>query len=447
MFLFLKFFNDINKKLNDRLNLPISKELFIKKFGNKEKVIPSATTISDKIQDLEENKFKEYQKEMDLLNLEKENITQLKMELNKVKSDLSDQIESFNFNKEKEIKEFEKWKDEETKIINLEKKSLEKLEKKIQNNLQNYNNNNNNISSKNKKEKEEIECFKNIITQIQEENKIKEINYKITIDKLKKKLEESNNKIDLLNQTIADINNNTINRPSSSNTVKLKKNPIENSNKSKKNLPNYDNKNINHSINLTKSLQGLYTQHDDLIIKKNKINFNRKLILNTKLKQSQSKIQKPFIEEFNKLNNSNSNNRINRNSKDFKEIKNKYNTEFNISKNNKSDFTKINSSEKDKLNLNTNSTVGNYLSEPNIELNFDDGIYDLIFPEKYHPKNYLKSNIIKNEKFPDGKIVKFYDNDKREVLFPSGVRKEIFGDSYQIVYFNNLDIKQVKKLY
>ena len=70
-------------------------------------------------------------------------------------------------------------------------------------------------------------------------------------------------------------------------------------------------------------------------------------------------------------------------------------------------------------------------------------MYDLVFLEKYHPKKDLNLNVVKNEKLPDGKIVKFFENEKREVLFPSGVRKEIFTDGYQIVYFNNKDIKQV----
>jgi len=73
----------------------------------------------------------------------------------------------------------------------------------------------------------------------------------------------------------------------------------------------------------------------------------------------------------------------------------------------------------------------------------DDGIYDLVFNEKYHPKNSEYGKLVNSESLKNGKIVNFYENDKREYVFPSGNRREIYSDGYQIIFFHNKDIKQV----
>ena len=83
-------------------------------------------------------------------------------------------------------------------------------------------------------------------------------------------------------------------------------------------------------------------------------------------------------------------------------------------------------------------------SQEKKKINYDDGKYVLVFNEKYHPKVPSITEPINQEKLPDGKIINFFINDKREIIFPSGVRKEIFSDGYSIVYFVNKDIKQVK---
>ena len=51
--------------------------------------------------------------------------------------------------------------------------------------------------------------------------------------------------------------------------------------------------------------------------------------------------------------------------------------------------------------------------------------------------------IVKTERTNDGKMINIYEDDKREVLFTSGVKKQLFPDGYQVVYFTNKDIKQV----
>jgi len=68
--------------------------------------------------------------------------------------------------------------------------------------------------------------------------------------------------------------------------------------------------------------------------------------------------------------------------------------------------------------------------------------FDLVLMDKYH-YNPIYNRLLKEEKDPNDKIVKLYDNNKKEIIFPSGVKKEIYPDGYYVVFFNNYDIKQV----
>ena len=64
--------------------------------------------------------------------------------------------------------------------------------------------------------------------------------------------------------------------------------------------------------------------------------------------------------------------------------------------------------------------------------------YEFKIHEKYNTQNY---KLIKTLNAED-KIINLYNNNKKEILFPSGVRKEIFEDGHQIIHFVNGDIKQ-----
>lgn len=95
----------------------------------------------------------------------------------------------------------------------------------------------------------------------------------------------------------------------------------------------------------------------------------------------------------------------------------------------------------------TTNKSGNKLSS--IDREEEDKIdditkYEMRFPEIYHGKAQRDSKLIKQEVSNDGKILKIYENNKKEVIFPSGMRKEIYPDGYTIVFFGNKDIKQVK---
>ena len=69
----------------------------------------------------------------------------------------------------------------------------------------------------------------------------------------------------------------------------------------------------------------------------------------------------------------------------------------------------------------------------------DENGYDFVIPEIYKKNN--DSEII-NSVEQDGKIINIYNNHKKEIIFKSGVRKEIFMDGHQLVHFPNGDMKQ-----
>ena len=69
--------------------------------------------------------------------------------------------------------------------------------------------------------------------------------------------------------------------------------------------------------------------------------------------------------------------------------------------------------------------------------------WDMKFPEKYHGLAQQNSKIIKHEKGSEGTVILIYDTDKKEIIFPNGIRKLVYDDGYSIVYLNNKDLKQV----
>ena len=121
--------------------------------------------------------------------------------------------------------------------------------------------------------------------------------------------------------------------------------------------------------------------------------------------------------------------------------------EFSSRNNDKNDTKRINQATSGVRKINKTESQKKKISNLVEELQKDQNTsnYDLVFPEKYHSKSNSASNkILKTDKTSDGKIIKFYEDGGREIVFPSGVRKEIKLDGYQIVYFTNKDIKQVK---
>ena len=105
-------------------------------------------------------------------------------------------------------------------------------------------------------------------------------------------------------------------------------------------------------------------------------------------------------------------------------------------------YEKINEDEDEDNNKNQieEEEEENENEEEKEEIVNEEEIYDLKLPEKYHNQKYKLIKVINTE---DGKTINFYDKNKKEIIFKSGVKKEIFYDGYQIIYFTNGDIKQI----
>ena len=65
--------------------------------------------------------------------------------------------------------------------------------------------------------------------------------------------------------------------------------------------------------------------------------------------------------------------------------------------------------------------------------------FDIVFEEKYDLKDI---NILKKEQKND-RVIIFYDNNAKEIIYNSGVRQQIFPDDFKIIFFSNKDIKQI----
>ena len=59
-----------------------------------------------------------------------------------------------------------------------------------------------------------------------------------------------------------------------------------------------------------------------------------------------------------------------------------------------------------------------------------------MFPEEYHSEQAYSSLVLANEAVSsEGKRQKFYSCGKKEIIFPNGVRREVWPDGYQVVFF------------
>lgn len=69
-------------------------------------------------------------------------------------------------------------------------------------------------------------------------------------------------------------------------------------------------------------------------------------------------------------------------------------------------------------------------------LSFDENsLYKMIFPAEYHE---VQEDAMVDEVFsPDGKVVRYYSTGRKEISFPSGVRRESFPDGYMCIRFEN----------
>ena len=83
--------------------------------------------------------------------------------------------------------------------------------------------------------------------------------------------------------------------------------------------------------------------------------------------------------------------------------------------------------------------VNNFKKEIDFDEENDINGYDFVIPDIYKKNNDAE---LINSVEQDNKKINIYDNHKKEIIFKSGVRKEIFMDGHQLVYFPNGDKKQ-----
>ena len=225
-------------------------------------------------------------------------------------------------------------------------------------------------------------------------------------------------------------------------------NLLENISKSKLELNTYDdydnntnNTNNTNRINSGKSKQKLNTNYPKPIIKEKEQSNDIQPVRNNRYSNIKSRINSNINNKRSSSTNPHGRNEKNYDSNEKKEFTNttrKYNVVDNsqeLTNDNQNDFSReeiklsdlVKNSNKDKQALNI------------IKYKEDNDKYDLYFPKQYS----FEKALIKQEKLKDNKLVNFYDNDIREVVFPSGVIKEIHPDGYQVVNFPNKDIKQL----
>ena len=173
---------------------------------------------------------------------------------------------------------------------------------------------------------------------------------------------------------------------------------------------------FNNNNKITKrivSKQNTAKNNNDIIISKSKTNLLNKNPKNKK-------------KEIDILNNSINDN----NNKKIMQLDNKAITTYNISRN-------INTKNNEKINI-SESNLSNKKNNLSLKNNKVDE-YDFIVPEKYLNKEYKLVKTLQT----DDKIINLYTNEKKEIIFKSGVRKEIYQDGHQIIYFVNGDLKQI----
>ena len=180
-----------------------------------------------------------------------------------------------------------------------------------------------------------------------------------------------------------------------------------------------------------------------LVDEKNKITKETETLneLKKKYQEENLKTGKDYIKNNNKINNDKElieiyKNKLNKANDEITKLKHILN---NININIEDKKYSKNTSENNNENIEHNKSIEDLDDES--EDNDDDN-YDLILPDIYHKEKY---NLIKTEKKSEGTIINTYDKNKIEINLTNGDRKEIYDDKYEIIYYNNGDIKQVFK--
>jgi len=251
--------------------------------------------------------------------------------------------------------------------------------------------------------------------------------------KITKKIYENKNKANkkqyskTITNNLTGSTNSNINTDSNYNSIsninKLNINNRKMAKESKHSKKQYKNELNNNSKINKKEINTQKQPKNEIYISKSKRNLlNKGLTLNKKEDNDNGNIHNENDKNnlYNSINNAN-----------IKMKNNKTSNKDNASRN-----VDIKNNEKKNVTDNRVINMKKYNSFINDEKEED---YDYTIPKKYLNKEY---NLIKELK-TDDKTINLYNDDKKEIIFKSGVRKEIFKDGYQIIHFVNGDIKQI----
>ena len=465
----------INKTLPQQL-----KRAALQQSQNNEGKSTTNPNINDNNNDMLTFKINELQKNLDTLKKENEKVSQLKKEYEILNQRLKNEIEDYAQKKESDKIEFEKYKQVEMKKIEKERKTQLRNNKMIQN----------------KKERDEIDSLKEQITKLQEELKMKDQKHKAAMDRMKRQLDEVTKKNELLQNEIKQYeeiriqnmngnhnnyhyNQSNINKEGKSpkiNTVNTNSN-IKNSKSSKSFIAkktsagsitsqetttqSTTNTNINNKITPKQNNMSSYTNNTKDIMNNN-VSFGngpRKFNNNNNISTLKNSVQNNPIQNRQayeiKVNTKHNNNLIyvKENNADIDSDNNQNNSneydemqQDNENDNNNNDFDNENEVDidADDFTLNNENNLMNDKQQIlNVKSQSEKDSFNLVFLPKYHNKNITQMTLLNQEITQDGKIIKTYENNRKEVYFPSGLRKEIFPDGYQVSYFSNKDIKQI----
>jgi len=260
-------------------------------------------------------------------------------------------------------------------------------------------------------------------------------------------------------------------KPSNKNIVKFEPEKIINNMKNNKNILNNNNDiDLSEISKLEKDINKVKENYEK--IKKEKANYeNLNRIIQSEIRNFNRKKQfeKESFEKYKEKNIKklgNEKNKLINEKKKLDELKKKYqefnyDSDNNSNNNEKSNYSNIIDLYKMKLeeannkisklklilyqlkynnneNNNNKNTKINYEEDCDDSEDNDDDEYNLVLPDKYHD---IKYNLLKTINSNDGKIIKIYDKNKKEII-SNEEKKEIYDDKYEIIYFKNGDIKQ-----
>ena len=400
-----------------------------------------------------QKKINELNYEINKCKEERNNLNKMKLHYDKLKSKLNSDIEMFNKQKE----EFKKYMINEIGKIKIKQEKY-KTNNKI---IKNLRSENENLNRKYQQSKDIIESLKKQIYELQYKTKnnnnilsLKQYLNKQDINKIeyiskKEKLCRNRSSLGLikykgdkivldkkrLNTFITEkelysVRANTKEKEKDEEsfeihtTIQNKKIKFMNCKRKKNNSKAYEADNYlkrNSTIDVIDN-----TNDNKNIITQEKYNNILKLINKSFRKSNKEQNDKSFIGNG-KTNLLKVNNTKIEKKKIIKKCKSNLNMNKNISEKKKEQKCNIKYIEK-------NSNISNDIN--NNKLTLEE--YEFKIPEKYKDKKYKLTKSLK----AGDKIINIYDDNKKEIIFPSGVRKEIYKDGYQIIFFTNGDVKQ-----